>query len=93
MEISTPEGWREFVGNTTARENDILRWIELEGNLEEATRLFLDEGWRIDAMHPGVVAKHGSDERRLVSLETCCLIRAIARGIGEAVLQKQRGQL
>jgi hypothetical protein len=85
----TSDDWKAYVGDVAARAADEERRAALMAQLAQAERLLFDEGYTTDDPWPGIVYKpgHVGSERR-VDIDTWVMMRALVRGMGEAILRQ-----
>lgn len=85
--------WEAFIADKPARDAAQAKYVEMEAKLVEAERLLFDERWTTDDPWPGVLYRGPTgDGIKVVDLETWTLIRALVRGMGEALLRQDRAR-
>jgi|GEM_PF-3339910 hypothetical protein len=83
--------WQAFIDDKPAREAAEAKWLEQRAKLVEAERLLFDERWTTDDPWPGVIYRGPTgDGIKVVDVETWILMRALVRGMGEALMRMDR---
>lgn len=80
--------WQAFIDDKPAREAAQAKWLAQHAKLVEAERLLFDERWTTDDAWPGVIYRGPTGEGiKVVDVETWTLMRALVRGMGEALMR------
>lgn len=88
--LTSARAWTAFVRDKKARDSAEAQWITLHDKLVEAERLLFEERWATDDPWPGVLYRGPTGYGlKVVDVETWTLMRALLRGMGEALIRQR----